>query len=78
MSAFSATAAEAIHRATTVIIDSCVLELNGRATIENSIDNVNNTDFSLYRIENLILRNGTTLVLNSAINYINFLMRLSK
>ncbi len=67
---FSSNAAEAIHRATNVILEGCVLELNGRATVENSLDNVVDTDYTLYRIEHLTLTDGTTLVLNSSINYI--------
>lgn len=67
---FSAISAESIHRATNVTIDGCVLELNGRATVENTLNNVNNTQYSLYRIEHLNLKGGTILVFNAAVNYI--------
>ena len=67
---FATASGEAIHRATNVTIDGCVLELNGRATIENTLSNVNNTDYSLYRIEHLNLKNGSIFVLNGAINYV--------
>jgi uncharacterized repeat protein (TIGR02543 family) len=67
---FSAISAESIHRATNVTVDGCVLELNGRATVENTLANVNNTQYSLYRIEHLNLKGGTILVFNAAVNYI--------
>jgi len=67
---FSAISAESIHRATYVTVDGCVLELNGRATVENTLANVNNTQYSLYRIEHLNLKGGTILVFNAAVNYI--------
>ncbi len=70
LTTFSVNAAEAIHRATNVILEGCVLELNGRATIENSLHNVIDTDYTLYRIEHLDLKNGTTLVMNGAIDYV--------
>ena len=67
---FAEHAAECIHRATNVTIDGCTLELDGRATIENTLANINNTQYSLYRIEHLNMKNGALLVFNSAVNYI--------
>ena len=70
LTTFSSAAAEAIHRATKVTLEGCVLELNGRATIENTIKDVKDTNYTLYRVEDLVLKGGTILVLNGAIDYV--------
>ena len=63
--------AEAIHRATEVTLVNCDITLNGRATIENTLSGVNDTSYSLYLIDKLNLRNGTTLGLSGSIDYVS-------
>ena len=62
--------AEAFHRITNLVIEECTIALNGRATVDHSADIITDSDYSLFRIDNLILRGGTNLTLNGPVELI--------
>ena len=57
---------ESIHRATEVTVDSSEIAMSGRATVDTEIsDYVMDSTYSLYKIDKLVLRNGSTLKLSA-------------
>ena len=57
---------ESIHRATNVIIDGSEIAMSGRATVDNDLSAyIMDSTYSLYKITNLTLKNGSTLRLNA-------------
>ena len=62
-----ATDSEAFHRATHVILEECTLVLTGRATID---PRVNDSNYSLFMIDSINLKNGTVLTLSGAVDMV--------
>ena len=58
---------ESVHRVTDLTIEDSIFSMSGRATVdENSSKHIMDSMYSLYKIDNLVLKDGSTITLNAS------------
>ncbi len=58
---------ESVHRVTDLTIEDSIFSMSGRATVdENSSKHIMDSMYSLYKIGNLVLKDGSTITLNAS------------
>ncbi len=58
---------ESVHRVTDLTIEDSIFSMSGRATVdEHSSKHIMDSMYALYKIGNLVLKNGSTITLNAS------------